>query len=100
MARDPAHRYATASDLAETCGGSSTIGRFEVGGMSARERLARWFRSNPAMAGLSAGIVLAIVLGTAVASYFAIRATRGKPPRWKMPNGPTGRPSTPARRNR
>jgi predicted Ser/Thr protein kinase len=78
MAREPSHRYACASELA------ADLRRFledrPIRGRRASlpERMVRWCRSNPAMAALASGFVLALILGTAVASYFAIRATRGE----------------------
>jgi WD40 repeat protein len=78
MAHDPARRYASADELAgdlrRFLEGRPILGRRA----SSWERGRRWCRSNPAMAGLAGGIVLALLLGTAVASYFAIRATRGE----------------------
>src|SRR5262249_20670308 len=38
------------------------------------ERLGRWCRRNPAVAGLAAAVVLTLLLGTGVASYFAWQA--------------------------
>ena len=78
MARDPADRYASANGLAQD------LRRFledrPICGrrVRTRERLVRWCRGNPATAAMAGGIVLALILGTAVASYFAIRATLGE----------------------
>jgi WD40 repeat protein/serine/threonine protein kinase len=75
-ARDPVARYPTAGALAED------LQRFvEDRPIRARrgpptERLVRWCRRNPVVAGLAAGIALALVLGTAVATAFAIQARR------------------------
>src|SRR5262249_19829167 len=43
---------------------------------SSVERAWRWCRRNPIVAGLAGGIVLALVLGTAVSTALAIRAAR------------------------
>jgi eukaryotic-like serine/threonine-protein kinase len=75
MARDPVGRYATAGALAED------LRRFLEGRpilarrTSAPERCWRWCKRNPALAGLITGIALALVLGTAVSTSLAIRAT-------------------------
>src|SRR5205814_9691672 len=42
------------------------------------ERAWRWCRRNRLVAGLAGGIALAMMLGTLVAAYFALRATRGE----------------------
>ena len=76
LQKEPARRYATAAGL------EADLGRFLAGEpILARpvrrvERLGRWCRRNPMVAGLVAGIALVLVLGTAVSSYFAIRAMR------------------------
>ena len=78
MAREPAQRYATAGALAED------LNRFIEGRpirarrVPAAERAWRWCQRNKAVAVLLCGIALALVLGTAVSTYFAIRATRGE----------------------
>ncbi len=78
MARDPAHRYQTAAAMAED------LRRFlEDRPIRARragiwEQGVRWCRRNPAIAGLVGGIMLALAAGAAVASYFAVRASRGE----------------------
>src|SRR5262249_39756338 len=74
MAREPAQRYTTARALAED------LERFLEGRpirarrVSAAERTWRWCKRNKAVAGLIAGIAVALVVGTALATYFAIRA--------------------------
>jgi hypothetical protein len=78
MAREPSQRYASAAALAED------LERFLEGRpilarrVSPAERAWRWCRRNKVVAGLIAGIALALVVGTFVATYFAIRATRGE----------------------
>jgi WD40 repeat protein/serine/threonine protein kinase len=78
MAREPGQRYATAGAVAED------LRRFLEGRpirarrVSTSERAWRWCKRNKAVAGLIAGIALALVVGTAVSTYFAIRATRGE----------------------
>jgi WD40 repeat protein len=78
MAREPSQRYATASALAED------LNRFIEGRpilarrVSTAERAYRWCRRNPVVAGLLTGIALALMLGAALSTYFAVRATREK----------------------
>jgi WD40 repeat protein len=68
--KDPRRRYSSADDLAED------LRRFladePIRARQARlpERLGRWCRHNPAVAALT----LALLLGTAVATFFAFRA--------------------------
>jgi hypothetical protein len=76
MAKEPARRYATARDLADD------LRRFLKGeAIAARpagrpERVARWARRNPVVAGSLAGVVLVLVAGTLVSAYFAVDAGR------------------------
>jgi WD40 repeat protein len=78
MAREPSRRYQAATALAED------LRRFLEGRpilarqVSATERAWRWCRRNTAVAVLLGLIALALVLGTAVSTYFAIRARRGE----------------------
>ncbi len=78
MAREPAHRYVTASDLAQDLRRFLEDRPIRGRRVSAWERMVRWCRSNPATAGLAGGFILALIVGTTAASYFAIRATRGE----------------------
>ncbi len=74
LEKEPHKRYATAADLAEE------LDRFQAGvpilarPVSRAERLWRWCKRNPMVASLSASLVIALVLGTVVSSYFALDA--------------------------
>ena len=76
LEKAPAKRYATAAELA------NDLRRYQAGEpIQARpvgrsERSWRWYLRNKTVANLAAGIMLALVLGTAVSSWEAIRATR------------------------
>jgi serine/threonine protein kinase len=77
-ARDPAARYATAGALAEDLQRFVEDRPIRARRVSAAERTWRWCRRNKAVALLLGTIALSLVLGTLVATYFAVRATRGE----------------------
>jgi WD40 repeat protein len=78
MARDPSHRYATAAGLAEDLRRFLEDRPILARPAGAWKQGVRWCRRNPGISGLVGGIALALLLGTVVASYFAIRATRSE----------------------
>jgi serine/threonine protein kinase/WD40 repeat protein len=67
LARDPAHRYQTASELAEDLKRFVDDRPIRARRVSARERFWRWCRRNPALAWLT-GAVAALLLTVAVTS--------------------------------
>jgi WD40 repeat protein len=72
--KEPARRYASARALAEDLRAfqeSRPIRARPVGGLG---RAWRWCRRNPAVAGLLAAVAGSLLLGAAVAAYFAVRA--------------------------
>jgi WD40 repeat protein len=76
--RDPAARYATAGALAEDLRRFEEDRPIRARRVSAAERTWRWCRRNKAVALLLGAVALALVLGTSVSIYFAVRATRGE----------------------
>ncbi len=78
MAREPGQRYATAAALAEDLKRFIDGRPIEARKVTAVERAWRWCRRNRTVAALVGVIALALVLGTVVSSYFALRATRGE----------------------
>jgi eukaryotic-like serine/threonine-protein kinase len=74
LQKEPAKRYASAAALAED------LRRFQAGEpITARpvgrlERGWRWCRRNPAVAGLLGAVAAALLLGAAVATWFALEA--------------------------
>src|SRR5262249_37770156 len=76
MAKEPPRRYPTASDLADDLrrflNGEPTHAR----PVSQREKLWRWCRRNPALSAAAIGVVLALAVGTAVSTGFALVAHR------------------------
>jgi WD40 repeat protein/tRNA A-37 threonylcarbamoyl transferase component Bud32 len=76
LEKEPAKRYASAEALA------GDLRRFLEGRpilarrASAAEKLRRWARRNPAVAGLLAAVLLSLTAGTVVSTLLAIRADR------------------------
>jgi hypothetical protein len=72
--KDPRRRYQSAEELAEDL--RCFLADEPIRARRARlpERLGRWCRHNPAVAGLLAAVALVLLLGTGVASFFALRA--------------------------
>jgi WD40 repeat protein/serine/threonine protein kinase len=77
LAKAPNRRYANAGALADD------LRRFLDGRpilarpVGASEKLWRWCRRNPMVAGMAAGIVLLVAAGIVVSTFFAIRAQQG-----------------------
>jgi eukaryotic-like serine/threonine-protein kinase len=76
LEKDHARRYASAGDLADDLdrwlrGEPVTARRAGPG-----RRAWKWVRRNPAVAGLAASIILALVAGTTVSAVYAVKADR------------------------
>jgi WD40 repeat protein len=78
LQKEPGRRYADADTLAEDLRRYRAGEPIQARRIGGTERAWRWCRRNPVVAGLTGGIALALILGTAVATHFAIRATRGE----------------------
>jgi hypothetical protein len=76
LQKDPTKRYSSATELAED------LRRYLLGQVVAArpvgnwERAGKWIQRNPAVAGLSAAAVLALVAGTVASLLFALEAGR------------------------
>ena len=76
LAKEPASRYPTARELADDLArflGGQPIHARPVG---RGQRLWRWCRRNPVVASLTAAVVISLMLGTGIATYFALEARR------------------------
>jgi serine/threonine protein kinase len=74
LAKEPAHRYATAVELAEDLKRFVEDKPIRARRVGSVERLWRWCRRNPAVAGLLATVAAVLLLGTSVAWTFALQA--------------------------
>jgi WD40 repeat protein len=76
MAKEPGRRYPTAQTLAEDLRrwlkGEPILAR-PVGQL---ERVWRWSKRNPVVAGLAAAVVILLPAGTGISTYFAIQAAQ------------------------
>src|SRR5262249_3708708 len=68
IARDPAHRYQTARDMADDLKRFIDDRPVKARRISGAEKLWRWCRRNPLVAGLAAGLVLSLAGGVVATS--------------------------------
>jgi tetratricopeptide (TPR) repeat protein/tRNA A-37 threonylcarbamoyl transferase component Bud32 len=78
MARDARRRYATARELSEDLQRFAKDEPIQARRSGRLERLGRWCRRNPAVAGLSAAVLVFMAVGTAVSTWQAVVATRAR----------------------
>jgi len=78
LEKEPARRYRSAAALGEDLRRLLAAEPITARPAGPAERLWRWCQRNPLVAALAGGIALTMVLGTVVATYFAIRATTGE----------------------
>ena len=76
--KDPKARYQSAEAMADDLGRFLADEPIRARQVSAAERSWRWCQRNKAVAVLLGGIAVALVLGTAVSTHFALRASRGE----------------------
>jgi len=74
LEKEPAQRYRDCQGLAEDLGRFLDGEPVSVRPAGPRERLLKWARRNPVVAGLTAAVALTLLLGATAASYFAVRA--------------------------
>ncbi len=76
MAREPAHRYTTAAELAEDLRRFLEDRPIRARRASAPEQAWRWCRRNPVMAGLTAAVFVLLVAMVGVASFGYVQTMR------------------------
>jgi tRNA A-37 threonylcarbamoyl transferase component Bud32 len=75
LQKEPRRRYRSANEMAEDLGHWLAGEPIKARPVTRPERLWRWCRRNPAMACLAGGLLLSLVLGVVISSYFAVQAT-------------------------
>jgi WD40 repeat protein len=78
LAKEPARRYADCQALADDLRRWLEGEPIRARRLGLLERGRRWCRRNPAVAALTAAVATTLVLGTVVASYFAVQAWAAK----------------------
>ena len=76
LQKEPARRYQTARELANDLNRFFNSEPIHARPVNRAERLWRWCRRNPQLAGLTAAVAVALIAGTGVSTYFAFEAER------------------------
>jgi tetratricopeptide (TPR) repeat protein/tRNA A-37 threonylcarbamoyl transferase component Bud32/ribosomal protein S27E len=76
LEKDPARRYATAHDVARELRRYLAGEPIQARPVGQVQRLWRWARRQPAIAGLATAVVLLLLAGTGVSAYFALEARK------------------------
>lgn len=76
MQKETSARYASAADLATDLGRWLRGEAVKARAATPVERLVRWCKRNPQVAGLACALLVALGLGTIVSSLFAVQASR------------------------
>jgi WD40 repeat protein/serine/threonine protein kinase len=74
LERDPERRYETAQALADDLKRFVEDRPIRARRVGAAERLGRWCRRNPLVAGLTAAVAFALLAGTVISCYYAAEA--------------------------
>jgi WD40 repeat protein len=75
LRKEPRERYASTGELAEDLQHYLRNEPIRARRLSRRERVWRWCKRNPAVAGLSLLTMAVLIAGTAISSYFAVEAS-------------------------
>jgi WD40 repeat protein/tRNA A-37 threonylcarbamoyl transferase component Bud32 len=78
LEKDPGKRYGSAGELADELDRYLAGEPIQARPVGQAERLWRWCRRNRLVASLAAGVVLVLLAGTGVVTYFAVRAAQGE----------------------
>lgn len=76
LEKDPARRYATAGAMADDLAAWQRGEPVTARRAGWARRAKKWVRRNPAVAGLSAAVVIALIAGSIVSAMYAVRASQ------------------------
>lgn len=74
LAKDPAHRFASAAELADELERFLKYEPIFSRPISAAARTRRWIRRNPVISGLMTLVIVLLTVGTTVSTYFAFES--------------------------
>lgn len=74
LQKEPAKRYASAAELADDLGRFLAYEPIRARPVGQVERLRRWCRRNPRVAALAAAVLVSLLAGTIVSTYFGVRS--------------------------